>query len=304
MFTTRVLAERGYHQPPRWLPNAVQYECMMGSVGYGVSQDTSDVDLYGFCLPPLELVFPHMAGEIPGFGRQVKRFEQYQQHHIQSPDELGGKGREYDVTIFSIVKFFQLAMENNPNMVDALFAPQTCVLTCTQVGSMVREQRRLFLHKGSWHKFKGYAYSQKNKMFTKVPTEESSRREAFERHGFDVKAGYHTVRLMLQVEQILTEGDLDLQRHREQIKAIRAGEWTAEQIAQFFQDKERALEALYTTSPLPHTPPEEKIKALLVQCLEHHYGSLAQFRKTPLAMDADHLAALREIKEICERAGA
>ena len=28
------------------------------------------------------------------------------------------------------------------------------------VGNLVREKRKLFLHKGAWPKFKGYAYSQ------------------------------------------------------------------------------------------------------------------------------------------------
>jgi predicted nucleotidyltransferase len=299
MYNTRILAERGYHKPPRWLPGTLQYETQMGSVAYGVSSDTSDVDLYGFCIPPREMIFPHLAGEIPGFGRQLKRFEQYQQHHIQSPDELGGKGRVYDVTIFSIVKFFQLAMENNPNMVDALFTPQTLVLTSTKVGNMVRENRRLFLHKGSWHKFKGYAYSQKNKMYTKVPTEGSSRREAYEQQGYDVKAAYHCVRLMLQVEQILTEGNLDLMRHREQLKSIRRGEWTPEQISQFFQDKEQGLERVYNESTLRHAPDEEKIKELLLQCLEEHYGSLSGVIETPDRA----LEKLRRIKELCEEAG-
>lgn len=299
MYNTRILAERGMHKPPKWLPGTIQYETQMGSVAYGVSSDTSDVDLYGFCIPPREMIFPHLAGEIPGFGRQIKRFEQYQQHHIPSPDELGGKGRTYDVTIFSIVKFFQLAMENNPNMVDALFTPQTGVLTCTKVGSMVRENRRMFLHKGSWHKFKGYAYSQKNKMYTKVPTEGSSRREAYEAQGFDVKAAYHCVRLMLQVEQILIEGDLDLMRHREQLKAIRRGEWTTDQIAQFFQDKEQSLERLYNESTLRHAPDEGKIKDLLLQCLEEHYGSTAGLIETPDRA----LEKLRRIKELCEEAG-
>jgi len=299
MYNTRILADRGMHKPPRWLTSTIQYETQMGSVAYGVSSDTSDVDLYGFCIPPREMIFPHLSGEIPGFGRQLKRFEQYQQHHIASPDELGGKGRTYDVTIFSIVKFFQLAMENNPNMVDALFTPQTGVLTCTKVGSMVRENRRMFLHKGSWHKFKGYAYSQKNKMYTKVPTEGSSRREGYEQSGFDVKAAYHCVRLMLQVEQILTEGDLDLMRHREQLKSIRRGEWTADQIAQFFQDKEQSLERLYNESTLRHTPDEGKIKELLLQCLEEHFGSVTGLVDTPDRA----LEKLRRIKELCEEAG-
>ena len=78
---------------------------------------------------------------------------------VTDPDLLGGSGRSHDLTIYSIVKFFQLAMENNPNIVDSLFTPATCVLHCTAVGTLVRERRRLFLHKGCWPKFKGYAYA-------------------------------------------------------------------------------------------------------------------------------------------------
>ena len=136
----------------------------MGSLAYGVSSDNSDFDVYGFCIPPKELIFPHISGEIPGFGRQIQRFEQWQQHHIFDPSENAGKGREYDFSIYGIVKYFQLCMENNPNMIDSLYTPQRCVLHSTAVGNLVRENRDLFLHKGAWHKFKGYAYSQLNKM--------------------------------------------------------------------------------------------------------------------------------------------
>jgi predicted nucleotidyltransferase len=157
---TARLTEKRLINPPPWLPNAVAYETIMGSVAYGVSSDTSDMDVYGFCLPPKEMVFPHLAGEISGFGRQIERFEQFEQHHVRDDDALGGSGREYDLTIYSIVKFFQLAMENNPNVIDSLFTPVTCVLHSTRIGEMVRERRRDFLHKGAWPKFKGYAYSQ------------------------------------------------------------------------------------------------------------------------------------------------
>ena len=70
------LTERGLCTPPSFLPTNVHYETIMGSVAYGVSSDTSDMDVYGFAIPPKEIVFPHLAGEIMGFGRQKKRFEQ------------------------------------------------------------------------------------------------------------------------------------------------------------------------------------------------------------------------------------
>ena len=273
MSTLHRLTDRGLIKPPRWLPANVQYETIMGSVAYGVSSDTSDVDVYGWAIPPKEDVFPHLGGEILGFGRQRKRFEQFQEHHVADPDALAGHGRTYDLTIFGIVKFFQLAMENNPNVIDSLFTPATCVLHSTRVGNLVRENRRLFLHRGAWPKFKGYAYSQLHKIASKEPT--GKRAELVERHGYDTKFAYHVVRLMGEVEQILLEGDVDLQRDSERLKAIRRGEWTEERLRRWAADKEADLERAYAASRLPATPDEDKLRTLLLGCLEEHYGTLA-----------------------------
>lgn len=154
------LKDKGLIHPPHWLPTNCHYLTIMGSVAYGVSSDTSDMDIYGFAVPPKQEVFPHLKGEILGFGNQVKRFEQWSEHHIKNDDALGGKGQEYDFTIFGIVKYFQLCMENNPNALDSLFTPQNCVLHITKAGTHLRESRRLFLHKGCFPRMKGYAYSQ------------------------------------------------------------------------------------------------------------------------------------------------
>lgn len=271
----RKLIEKNLVSPPAgWIDNSIQYETMMGSVAYGVSTIESDIDVYGFCIPPKKVIFPHLVGEIQGFGRQHKRFEQWQQHHILDKDAHGGKGVTWDFTIYSIVKFFQLVMDNNPNMLDALFAPEDCILHITPIGIKVRENRKLFLHKGCWHKLKGYAYSQLHKMKIKNPEPGSKRATLVEKFGYDVKFGYHVVRLVCEAEQILAEKDLDLRRSREQLKAIRRGEWSEKQVYQFFEDKERALEKLYADSDLPWGPDEDAIKDLLLLCLETHYGSL------------------------------
>jgi predicted nucleotidyltransferase len=297
--TVQRLTERSLIRPPSWLPSNVHYETLMGSQAYGVSNDESDFDIYGFCIPPKTLVFPHLAGEIPGFGRQLERFENFQQHHVHDPDALGGRGRSYDLTIFSIVKYFALAMENNPNMVDGLFAPQSCVLHQTRVGGMVRASRRLFLHKGAFHKFKGYAYSQLHKMRGERlgSRPDGKRKDTIEQYGFDVKFAYHVVRLIDEVEQILESGNLELGRNCEQLKAIRAGEWTEGQVREYFSQKERDLEALYARSELRHGPDEAAIKALLIACLEEHYQSLEGALVQPDAA----VAALREIGAVVER---
>jgi predicted nucleotidyltransferase len=294
------LAEAGLIKPPTWLPDNVHFEVVTGSLAYGVSEDDSDFDVYGWCIPPKQMVFPHCAGEIPGFGRQHRRFDQYQQHHIHDPNALGGRGRTYDVTIYSIVRYFHLTMENNPNMLDALFTPPNWVLHSTVLGERVREKRRIFLHRGCWHKFKGYAYSQLSKMSGDRDRSESHRRESVERFGFDVKFAMHCVRLLDEVEQILETGDLVLGRNREQLKAIRRGEWTEQQVRDHFAAAEPRLQKLYDASDLPWGPDEDAIKSLLVECLEEHYGSIGD----AVVDEGRPLQALRDIDDVLARVRA
>ncbi len=161
------LTKKKLIQPPNWLETNVCYEAVMGSIAYGVSADSSDFDVYSFCIPPKVTIFPHLDGYVSGFGSKPPEFEQFQKHHISDPTALGGKGREYDITCFSIVKYFDLLMGNSPNVLDSIFVPHECVLHSTSVGNMVRENRKLFVHKGCFQKLKGYAYSQLHKLRTK-----------------------------------------------------------------------------------------------------------------------------------------
>lgn len=262
----RHLYSNGLIHPPSFLLDNLQYEVLMGSEAYGTATDTSDKDIYGFCIPPKDVVFPHLSGEIQGFGRTKKRFEQYQESHI------GDGGTSYDVSVYGIVRYFHLCMENNPNILDSLFVPRECVISSTQVGELTRESRWAFLHKGCWPKFKGYAYSQLSKMSSQNRV--GKRKEMVEKHGFDLKFASHVVRLLYEAEQILTTGDLDLRRDREHLKAIRRGEVSEADIRQWAADKEKQLEVAYHTSSLPWGPDEDSIKSLLLKCLEHHYGSL------------------------------
>jgi len=336
------LQKKNLITPPPFLPANTLYLVLMGSEAYGVSSGNSDRDVYGFCVPHKLDLFPHLRGEILGFGRQKGHFDVWQQHHVDDPETRS----QYDFAVYSIIKYFSLVMENNPNMVDSLFVPQRCILHNTEVAEMVRGKRDMFLHKGCFHKFKGYSFSQCHKMKIKghahiedlmkmeddlkiprsttleqakamaaahpaLPAYEvyrqlyekmvaaGKRSERCKIHGFDLKFGYHVVRLLLECEQILTEGTLVLDEvgRREMMKSIRRGEWSLEQIDEFFQMKERHLEELYHKSTLPDKPDEEKIKELLLQCLEHHYGSL----DACVVREDQAVRALREISDVLER---
>jgi hypothetical protein len=347
--------------PPKWLAAGTVYATITGSMAYGVNLDDSDQDVYGVAIPPKQVIFPHTNGVIAGFGDQGEVFEQWTEHHIKDPS-----GRmEYDFTISSIVKYFQLCMQNNPNMIDTLFTPDNCVIHRTPISDLIRTNRRMFLHKGAWHKFKGYAFSQMarytsanenqkvgrvvkymldheiaNEDFYLRLMAESTRRTILSdggeytsegntgmRHlsdkelvdfagmvkglterqiktveaGMDTKSMYHIVRLMNEVEQILTTGDLDLQQNREQMKSVRRGEWTVERMKEWFETKEISLEQVYLDSKLPHSPDEDAIRRLLLQCLEQAYGNLDNL----INREVDHgkLALMRDIRALLETHG-
>ncbi len=365
--TIETLTKKGLiHPPENFLVSNTIYETVMGSHAFGVA-DTSvkdkipDYDVYGCCIPPKDILFPHLQGKIVclddkgswvGFGSKPRTFEQYQKHHIFDPDAHGGKGKEWDLVIYNVVKYFELCRKNVPNMIDSLFTREEHVLHCTLAGRIIRDNRKLFLSKECWKKYRGYAASELKKADNKVNCDEMLNVLAFEtdyqiphstkfseveealKEGYsslrgrlahlndeelqkyydlfkegnekttrfehqkefqmDRKFLYHILRLYDEVEQILLDGDLDLQRAKETMKAVRRGEWTLEQIKDWMFEKDKALESAYATCKLRERPDEQETQKVLMNVLEEHYGSLENVIVEPdwsisLLKDMDNL---------------
>lgn len=284
------LAAENLIHPPKWLPDTLAYLAIVGSESYGANlPGTSDQDLQGFCIPPKTDVFPHLAGEIPGFGTQKQRFGDWQEHHIHHKD------KEYDFAVYSIVKFFHLAMENNPNVLDIICVPDNCVKHITKVGQLVRDNRRVFFHAGCFHKFRGYASAQMAAIERGANRSNPKRAASIEAHGYDTKFLMHVMRLALECEQILLTGDLDLKRDSQFLLSVRRGDMTLEEGKAWWVSKARDLETAYTNCrAVPLEPDEDAIKRLLMQCLELHYGDLSQAVKleTPVERMLTELEAL------------
>jgi hypothetical protein len=97
----------------------------------------------------------------------------------------------------------------------------------------------------------------------------------------------------------MVEHDLDITRDREQLKAIRRGEWELSYLHEWFEAKEKALEGVYAASTLRYGPDEEAIRALLLECLEHHYGSL----QNAVKQDVQVGQLVAELQKLVERYG-
>lgn len=253
---------------PEFVSQGLQYEVVTGSQAYGTANKDSDYDIYGFCIPDKDVIFPHLRGEIQGFGTPIKRFEQYQKQAIIL------KKKEYDITIYNIVKYFNLCMANNPNILDSLFVPKHCGLYIPEIGQHVINNRKIFLHKGSFWKFSGYAFSQRKKLLSKTAKPESKRSVIVNKYGYDTKYALHLVRLCLECKEILETGNLTLDKHADTLNRIKNGEWGMDDILGWFQIEEPKLKGYYEASKLPHRPDESRIKKLLIECLEMAYGSV------------------------------
>jgi uncharacterized protein len=114
-----------------------------------------------------------------------------------------------------------------------------------------------------------------------VKTTTGKRKDMIEEQGYDLKFAGHIFRLLDEAEQFLTlpYAEINLQRNKEEIKAVRRGEMSLDWVEEEFHRREARLEKAYDESTLPHRPDSDKIRVLLNECLESHYGCIAKAEK-------------------------
>ncbi len=285
------LTKKGLINPPSFVNDNTHYLVTMGSTVYGAALDNSDRDVYGFCVPPRDIIFPHLAGHIPNFGKSPPEFNVWTKHHIKDGDT------EWDFSVYSIIKYFSLVIGNNPNMLDTLWVASNHIIHMTEMAQHVRDNRRLFVHKGCYSKFRGYAMQQMHKIRSKDKPTNAKRLASYEKFGYDTKYAMHLVRLMMECEQILETHDMDLAKDAALYRKIRNGEWTLEYLEKWFSDKEKYLEELMNRTTIQPTVDDAVVKNLLLECLEMHYGSLVEAVKLDVPVEV----VLRELESLIGR---
>lgn len=255
---------------PDWLPSSIAYEVKMGSVAYGLTTDSSDLDLYGWVMPPLDDLFPHLRGELVGFKRGRESFQNFQMHHVRDG------GQEYDFAYYGLPRYVALVGENNPNMVDSLFVPDECVTFTTPEADRLRELRKTLLHKGYYFKATGFARGQYRKMLNKAanPAEGTERAKHRAAHGYDVKFATHALRMALQACMVLEHGDLDLRGHRELLGRVRRGEMAKRDLESQFEVTMNRAQDLFESSTLPERVDTDRLVTLVLELVESRYGNI------------------------------
>jgi predicted nucleotidyltransferase len=97
-----------------------------------------------------------------------------------------------DTVYYSLRKFFKLASDANPNIVELLHMKTHCVKIKTPIWDQVIQNRDLFISKKAYHTFSGYAYAQikrcrgQNKWINNPQPKERPKKEDF-CYGIDLK---------------------------------------------------------------------------------------------------------------------
>lgn len=139
-----------------------------GSHSYGMATPASDLDVDGICIPPIEYhlgylhefaqhqfkAFPFTLGD--GRADSIPRYA----------DRLLVQGQMCEGTIYGIQKYFKLAADCNPNVIEVLFTDPADILYITPLGEKLREIGPLFLSTKAKFTFSGYAVSQLKRINT------------------------------------------------------------------------------------------------------------------------------------------
>lgn len=130
-------------------------EIVSGSQLYGTDTKESDKDYIGIFIPTIEYIL--------GF----KKCEEINLSVYDKDENEKNTSKATDRKLYEFRKFIQLALANNPNILEILFVNDENVVYKNELGQKLLEIKHLFPHKGLKQKFLGYAFSQKHKMVIK-----------------------------------------------------------------------------------------------------------------------------------------
>jgi len=123
-----------------WLSSNTEFLTLHGSRAYNTHTHTSDYDYKGICICPKKYYL--------GFQ------DNFEQAELKEPDSV----------VYEIKKFFNLASQCNPNIIEVLFCDEKDYIFVTDIGQEILENKNIFLSKKIKHTFSGYAVSQLNRI--------------------------------------------------------------------------------------------------------------------------------------------
>lgn len=227
-------------------PDNIILEAILGSKAYGLDTATSDTDIKGIYLLPLEKVLSL------GF----------------NSDNTTKDHTNPDWVYHEVQKYIKLALNGNPTITELLWVTDYTVMT--PIGKLLVDNRDIFLSQAYFKSYGGYALGQAKDLNRRGGTYGHGRGNRYEKHT------RHCFRLLMQGKELLETGKLTVRvtpEQREELFAI--GKESPEVIMKKFTE---AFQPFKDDSPtriksiLPLKPDREAANKLLLQIRELTHG--------------------------------
>ncbi|MFJ6938463.1 DNA polymerase beta superfamily protein [Streptomyces sp. NPDC101132] len=207
------------------------YACVMGSRAFGLATEGSDTDRRGVFLAPTPLYW---------------RFEK-PPTHVEGPLE--------EQFSWELERFCELALKNNPNILECLHSP--LVERITGTGEELLALRPAFLSARAHTTFARYAAGQRAKLEADVRNHGAPR----------WKHAMHLLRLLLSCRDLLRTGRLDIDAgpYRDRLLAVKRGELTWAEVESWMNRLTEEAEAAAAGTPLPPEPDRAAVEDFLVR---------------------------------------
>ena len=209
---------------------------------------TDDLDIYGVYVEPPDLALgleslPHFVWSTAG-------------------DERRNGPHDVDVTLYSLKKWAGLACKGNPTALHFLFSEGAIDHT---VWREIVANRWLFLAQSHVRQFLGFADDQLKRITgRKGRGKKGQRPEIEEKYSYDVKAAMHTLRLLHECRELMSDGAITLPRpERGFLIQVRTGKYSVEKVLELAEKLFAECREAAEHSSLPQKVDREAVSRLV-----------------------------------------
>lgn len=191
----------------------------------------------------------------------------------------------HDIVLYEITKFVRMLLKSNPNVLSFLWNKEDMFTEVSEFGRILIDHRHLFSSKEVYKAFKGYAYSQYQKIEknTYQGYMGSKRKELHDKYGYDVKFAAHALRLLKMGCEFLLTGEMNVYRttDRQQFIDIKQGKVSKEVVVWLIKENMNWLDECFQKSVLPDKIDVDKVEGLLYYILAKRF-SVGERNEVPL----------------------
>lgn len=192
------------------------------------------------------------------------------------PVGVRSEAGDVDWVGYGLRKYLHLAVQGNPSILLALFAPPAFTREITPEGATLQALAPSIVSKRAYMPFRGYMQQQYERLLGVREGKGITRPELVQAYGYDTKHASHVVRLGIQGEELLLTGRLSLpmrDKDRNLCVGIRKGEFSLGRVAEEIKAVEKRLDAALEMSPLSDKPDLDKVERWMMQTYLNHWSN-------------------------------